>query len=511
MTDAEAPSAWQALRWRWTATARAARADTALVGPCQDGRRGGRQRRGARPRPRLGRLRRRARQPHARPRRQGHAGRARDEAQLHEPAARGHPGRGPRAADARSAGRSASSSCTGSSRRSPGRSRRRAPGAARRLRADGRRRAAGRHVRHGPPAAAAAACSPATRPPGPPTAARRRRSRRPARSTTGSRDEGWDVALVGPGPGILGSGSALGHGGIVALDSAHAALALGCPTVLTARMSSGDPRERHRGLSHHTRTVLELLLAPVTLPVPPGAGCSRDGRDRRGARRRARARARRRRDAGRRRRLPRERPADAHDGPHARRGPRSSSPPRSRPAARWRSRSTRGSEHDASSRSAARQIWSGHIGTVRVERYRHADGEVVTRENVAHPGAVAIVADRRRARVADPPAARDLRRARRCWRSPPASSTSRRGGPAARRPSASWPRRSARRPSTWEHLKAIYTSPGFTDERIDVYLATDLRDVERPPAEEDERIEIVAWPLDRLDDAIAAVRATRSR
>jgi hypothetical protein len=86
----------------------------------------------------------------------------------------------------------------------------------------------------------------------------------------GLAEEGWDVALVGPGPGILGSGSALGHGGIVALDSAHAALALGCPTVLTARMSSGDPRERHRGLSHHTRTVLELLLRPVTLPVPPG-------------------------------------------------------------------------------------------------------------------------------------------------------------------------------------------------------------------------------------------------
>jgi len=86
----------------------------------------------------------------------------------------------------------------------------------------------------------------------------------------GLAQEQWDVALVGPGPGILGSGSALGHGGIVALDSAHAALALGCPTVLTARMSSGDPRERHRGLSHHTRTVLELLLKPVTLPVPPG-------------------------------------------------------------------------------------------------------------------------------------------------------------------------------------------------------------------------------------------------
>lgn len=84
--------------------------------------------------------------------------------------------------------------------------------------------------------------------------------------------EGWDVAVAGPGPGILGSASALGHGGLIALDSAHAALALGCPTALVARMSSGDPRERHRGLSHHTRTVLELLLAPVTLPVPRGIG-----------------------------------------------------------------------------------------------------------------------------------------------------------------------------------------------------------------------------------------------
>ncbi len=86
----------------------------------------------------------------------------------------------------------------------------------------------------------------------------------------GLTEEGWDVALAGPGPGILGSASALGHGGLTALDSAHAALALGCPTVLTARMSSGDPRERHRGLSHHTRTVLDLLLKPVTLPVPRG-------------------------------------------------------------------------------------------------------------------------------------------------------------------------------------------------------------------------------------------------
>jgi hypothetical protein len=81
---------------------------------------------------------------------------------------------------------------------------------------------------------------------------------------------GWDAAVCGPGPGIVGSGSALGHGGMHALDSAHAALALGCPTVLVARMSSGDERERHRGLSHHTRAVLMLLLAPVIVALPEG-------------------------------------------------------------------------------------------------------------------------------------------------------------------------------------------------------------------------------------------------
>ena len=81
---------------------------------------------------------------------------------------------------------------------------------------------------------------------------------------------GWDAAVCGPGPGILGSGSALGHGGLQALDSLHTALALGCEALLVARMSSTDLRARHRGLSHHTRTVLDLLLAPVVVALPDG-------------------------------------------------------------------------------------------------------------------------------------------------------------------------------------------------------------------------------------------------
>lgn len=93
-----------------------------------------------------------------------------------------------------------------------------------------------------------------------------------ALSTVGALDAavklGWDAVLVGPGPGIIGSNTEFGHGGIVAADSAHAALSLGMPTLLSPRMSSGDPRERHIGLSHHTYTVLELLLAPVDVACP---------------------------------------------------------------------------------------------------------------------------------------------------------------------------------------------------------------------------------------------------
>jgi hypothetical protein len=97
-----------------------------------------------------------------------------------------------------------------------------------------------------------------------------------ALSTVGALDAaanglGWDAVLVGPGPGIIGSDTEFGHGGMSALDNAHASLSLGLPTILSPRLSSGDPRERHRGLSHHTATVLDLLLAPVTVAIPEGA------------------------------------------------------------------------------------------------------------------------------------------------------------------------------------------------------------------------------------------------
>ena len=131
---------------------------------------------------------------------------------------------------------------------------------------------------------------------------------------------GWDAILVGPGPGIIGSDTELGHGGMAALDSAHAALSLRLPTILSPRLSSSDPRERHRGLSHHTATVLGLLLAPVTVAVPEvgddgAAELASQIETASGGRHHLQVRL------GRPRRLRRLRPADDHDGPLDRRGP----------------------------------------------------------------------------------------------------------------------------------------------------------------------------------------------
>jgi hypothetical protein len=70
--------------------------------------------------------------------------------------------------------------------------------------------------------------------------------------------EGFDVAVCGIGPGVVGTGTSFGHGGMAAGSAAHTARALGGAPVIAARASQGDPRERHQGLSHHVRDVLRL-------------------------------------------------------------------------------------------------------------------------------------------------------------------------------------------------------------------------------------------------------------
>jgi Protein of unknown function (DUF3866) len=81
---------------------------------------------------------------------------------------------------------------------------------------------------------------------------------------------GMDAVVCAIGPGVVGTGSRFGHGGLAAAEAATAARALGASPVLAPRVSEADPRERHRGLSHHTRAALVLVGGPVTVAWPDG-------------------------------------------------------------------------------------------------------------------------------------------------------------------------------------------------------------------------------------------------
>ncbi|MBA2475170.1 MAG: DUF3866 family protein [Actinobacteria bacterium] len=81
---------------------------------------------------------------------------------------------------------------------------------------------------------------------------------------------GFGAVVCSVGPGIVGTGTKLGHGALALAEAASAASALGGSPILAPRVSAADPRERHRGISHHTRAVLELCLGRVTVAWPQG-------------------------------------------------------------------------------------------------------------------------------------------------------------------------------------------------------------------------------------------------
>jgi uncharacterized protein DUF3866 len=81
---------------------------------------------------------------------------------------------------------------------------------------------------------------------------------------------GAEAIVCAIGPGIVGTGTRHGHGGLAVAEAANAAAALGGRPVIAPRVSFADERERHRGLSHHTRTALELCLGSVLVPWPTG-------------------------------------------------------------------------------------------------------------------------------------------------------------------------------------------------------------------------------------------------
>ncbi len=85
---------------------------------------------------------------------------------------------------------------------------------------------------------------------------------------------GAEVIVVTQGPGNLGTGTRWGFSGVACGEAVNAAAVLGGRPVAALRISEADPRERHRGVSHHSLTSygrVALASADVVLPALPGA------------------------------------------------------------------------------------------------------------------------------------------------------------------------------------------------------------------------------------------------
>jgi hypothetical protein len=88
--------------------------------------------------------------------------------------------------------------------------------------------------------------------------------------------EGLECVVCGIGPGIVGTGTRFGHGGTAVADAANATAALHGRAIVVARVSHGDERERHRGVSHHTRAALALCLGGREIAWPRGLDPPKD-------------------------------------------------------------------------------------------------------------------------------------------------------------------------------------------------------------------------------------------
>ncbi|MEA2826011.1 MAG: hypothetical protein QOG43_450, partial [Actinomycetota bacterium] len=85
-----------------------------------------------------------------------------------------------------------------------------------------------------------------------------------------------DAIVVGPGPGVVGTGSEYGFGGVEVAAVVDVAAHLGGRPIVAVRYSDADARDRHRGVSHHTTTTLALAACRPLVVVPRGRG-GRDG------------------------------------------------------------------------------------------------------------------------------------------------------------------------------------------------------------------------------------------
>ena len=150
--------------------------------------------------------------------------------------------------------------------------------------------------------------------------------------------------------------------------------------------------------------------------------------------------------------------------------------------------------------------YEGHVGTLRVDTFRYADGGEATREIFSHPGAVGILAldDDHVWLVRQPrEAVGEL------MLEIPAGKYDVEGEDPLDTAKRELAEEIGKAAEHWEPLPSLHTSVGFTNERLDLWLATGLSD-DPQDSDEEERIEIVPWPLSDLDGAIAATTDSKT-
>jgi 8-oxo-dGTP pyrophosphatase MutT (NUDIX family) len=157
----------------------------------------------------------------------------------------------------------------------------------------------------------------------------------------------------------------------------------------------------------------------------------------------------------------------------------------------------------------SKTLYEGTIATVRHETFRFDDGSEEVREVVGHPGAIAIVAHDERfvylvRQPREPVNEPDLLEV-------PAGKLDVEGESrleCAQRELAEEIGMSA---AEWEELRRFYVSPGLLEEEVTLFRATVLSEAgDGFEADEDERIELVPWPLDDLNRAIEGCRDAKS-
>lgn len=87
-----------------------------------------------------------------------------------------------------------------------------------------------------------------------------------------------DAVVVAPGPGVVGTGTTHGYGGLEVAGIVDTVGRAGGAPIVALRYSDVDDRERHRGISHHTRTALDQCHERAQIGLPDQAPALGTGR-----------------------------------------------------------------------------------------------------------------------------------------------------------------------------------------------------------------------------------------